>query len=112
MRYFFVVACLCAAVGTGAWWFWPRGSASNSGPATAQVVRRDLTSTVLATGAVKPQVGAEVRVGARISGKVEHLYANIGDAVKKGQVIAEIEKADLEAKVGQSAANGRQAPGQ
>jgi multidrug efflux pump subunit AcrA (membrane-fusion protein) len=60
-----------------------------------------LTSSVLATGAVKPQVGAEVRVGARISGKVEKLYANIGDVVKKGQVIAELEKADLEATVRQ-----------
>jgi multidrug efflux pump subunit AcrA (membrane-fusion protein) len=71
---------------------------------TAKVVRRDLASSVLATGAVKPQVGAEVRVGARISGKVEHLYANIGDVVKKGQVLAELEKADLEAKVNQRSA--------
>jgi multidrug efflux pump subunit AcrA (membrane-fusion protein) len=77
-----------------------------AGPAqtTAKVQRRNLSSTVLATGAVKPQIGAEVRVGARISGKVERLYANIGDVVRKGQVIAEIEKADLEAKVNQGAA--------
>jgi multidrug resistance efflux pump len=52
---------------------------------------------VLATGAVQAQVGAEVRVGARISGKVERLHANIGDRVTKGQVVAELEKADLEA---------------
>jgi len=58
---------------------------------------RDQISPVLATGAVKPQVGAEVRVGSRVSGKVEHLYANIGDKVKKGQIIARLEKADLEA---------------
>ena len=69
--------------------------------ATAKAARRDFESTVLATGAVRPQVGAEVRVGARISGKVEHLHANIGDVVKKGQVIAELEKADLEARVAQ-----------
>jgi macrolide-specific efflux system membrane fusion protein len=56
---------------------------------------------VLATGAVRPQVGAEVQVGARISGKVERLHANIGDEVKRGQVIAELEKADLEAAVAQ-----------
>ena len=67
-------------------------------------MRRDLSSAVLATGAVKPQVGAEVKVGARISGKVEHLYANIGDQVKKGQVIAELEKADLEAAVARARA--------
>jgi len=73
----------------------------NPGLATVKVSRRDFESTVLATGAVRPQVGAEVRVGARISGKVEHLHANIGDVVKKGQVIAELEKADLEARVAQ-----------
>jgi len=67
------------------------------GPATARVTRRSFASTVLATGAVKPQVGAEVRVGARVSGRVERLLANIGDVVKKGQIIAELEKKDLEA---------------
>ena len=40
-------------------------------------------------------------MGARISGKVERLYANIGDNVKKGQTIAELEKADLIAVVNQ-----------
>ena len=108
-RVVIVVLILLAASGAGAWSYWPRGDGGNKGPATARVTRRDLVSSVLATGAVKPQVGAEVRVGARISGKVEHLYANIGDMVKKGQVIAELEKADLEAKVNQRAAELRMA---
>jgi macrolide-specific efflux system membrane fusion protein len=67
--------------------------------ATEKVVRRNFTSTVLATGAVKPQVGSEVRVGSRLSGRVERLYANVGDVVKKGQTIAELEKDDLAATV-------------
>jgi HlyD family secretion protein len=95
---------LLAIVGSGVgWWYWQArgGAEDNPGPATGKVVRRSFNSTVLATGAVKPQVGAEVRVGARISGKVERLYANIGDAVKKGQLIAELEKRDLEATVAQ-----------
>lgn len=68
---------------------------------TTEVVRRDFASSVLATCAVKPQIGAEVRVGARISGKVDRLRANIGDAVTQGQVIAELEKDDLIATVAQ-----------
>ena len=96
------VVLFCAALAGGLWWWvGHRVKPSNPGEATAKVSRRDLTSSVLATGAVKPQVGAEVRVGARISGKVERLYANIGDVVKKGQTIAELEKADLEARVSQ-----------
>jgi RND family efflux transporter MFP subunit len=66
--------------------------------------RKDVTSSILATGSVRPVIGAEVKVGARISGKVERLYANIGDSVKKDQVIAELEKRDLEAQVAQSSA--------
>ncbi len=86
-----------------AWWFWPTGTGAvaDSAPATEKVGRRDFASSVLATGAVQPQIGAEVRVGARISGKVERLLANIGDTVSKGQVVAELEKADLEAMVAQ-----------
>ena len=97
-----IVVLFWAALAGGAWWaLRHRTEPSNPGEATAKVGRRDLASSVLATGAVKPQVGAEVRVGARISGKVERLYVNIGDVVKKGQTIAELEKADLEARVSQ-----------
>jgi len=102
---FIIWALLICAAAAAAWWiFGHREESSTSTPATAKVIRRDFSSTVLATGAVKPQVGAEVRVGARISGKVEHLYANIGDYVKKGHVVAELEKADLEAAVAKAQA--------
>ena len=85
------------------WWWYARIRPGSIEPTTltATVERRDFSSSVLATGAVKPQVGAEVRVGARISGKVDKLRANIGDRVTRGQVIAELEKADLEAIVAQ-----------
>jgi multidrug efflux pump subunit AcrA (membrane-fusion protein) len=72
---------------------------------TALVKKKNIGSSILATGSIKPIIGAEVKVGARISGKVEHLYANIGDKVEKDQVIAEIEKKDLEAQVSQAEAN-------
>ncbi len=93
-------------VAAAVWWAMDRNTEAknNSAQKTVRVILRDLSSTVLATGAVKPQVGAEVRVGARISGKVERLYANIGDQVNKGQVIAELEKADLEAAVARARA--------
>ncbi len=54
---------------------------------------------ISATGAVKPQVGAQVKVGARISGKVEKLFVKQGDFVKAGQLIAVIEHADLQREV-------------
>ena len=72
---------------------------------TMPVKKKNISASILATGSIKPIIGAEVKVGARISGKVEHLYANIGDKVEKDQVIAEIEKKDLEAQVAQGEAN-------
>ena len=53
---------------------------------TVTVKKKTISASILATGSVKPIIGAEVKVGARISGKVEHLYANIGDRVEKDQV--------------------------
>jgi macrolide-specific efflux system membrane fusion protein len=65
------------------------------------VAPRSFTATVSALGAVKPQIGAEVRVGSRISGRVWRLRANIGDRVGKHQIIAELETAELDALIDQ-----------
>jgi multidrug efflux pump subunit AcrA (membrane-fusion protein) len=98
----FLLCLLVVAVPVAWWWYAHRlPRAAESAGSTATVARRDFSSSVLATGAVQAQVGAEVRVGARISGKVERLHANIGDRVVKKQVVAELEKADLEALVSQ-----------
>jgi multidrug efflux pump subunit AcrA (membrane-fusion protein) len=65
------------------------------------VAPRTFSTTVVAIGAVKPRIGSEVRVGSRISGRVWKLRANIGDRVKQGQVIAELETAELDALIAQ-----------
>ena len=69
-----------------------------------QVVRRDIGSYVLATGIIKPKIGAEVKVGSRVSGVVERLRAQIGDQVEAGQVIAELDDSELKAKLEQNIA--------
>ena len=71
---------------------------------TAIVTRKDIGSTVLATGIIKPMVGAEVRVGSRVSGIVQHLFANIGDVVQKGQILAELDPTELQSKYDQTSA--------
>lgn len=100
----FLVACAVIVAAAAVVWqgrIRSRAQTDRAASATTQVIRRDFRSAVAATGAVRPQIGAEVRVGARISGKVERLRANIGDPIRVGQVIAELEKADLEAVVAQ-----------
>jgi macrolide-specific efflux system membrane fusion protein len=76
----------------------------SSATETVRVLRRDIGSTVLATGIIKPMVGAEVKVGSRISGVVKRLRANIGDYVKAGQIIAELDDAELQARLSQNIA--------
>lgn len=72
---------------------------------TEAVKRQDIASSVQSTGVIRARIGAEVKVGARISGRVERLYANIGDVVKKGQLIARLEQVDLQAKVDEAKMN-------
>jgi multidrug efflux pump subunit AcrA (membrane-fusion protein) len=84
-----------------------KSAADENASETAVVARRQFSASVKAIGAVKPQVGAEVKVGSRLSGRVMRLHANIKDQVRKGQIIAELEKADLEAIVAQNRAEAR-----
>src|SRR5262245_1414620 len=96
----FIAAVVVAFAAGGLWWYAQRPEDANAAvPATAEAAMREFATVVTAIGAVKPQIGAEVRVGARISGKLVRLPANIGDRVARGSVIAELESADLAAAV-------------
>jgi len=72
---------------------------------TQKVHKQDISASVSATGIIKPQIGAEVRIGTRASGIVTNLYVNIGDYVKKGQLLAKIDASELNAKHQQAKAN-------
>ncbi|MGC4063007.1 MAG: efflux RND transporter periplasmic adaptor subunit [Aquabacterium sp.] len=56
---------------------------------TAKVTVEDLEDTVLASGTI--QADKEVSVGAQVSGQIKRLYVDLGDKVKKGQLVAEID---------------------
>ena len=80
-------------------------SDQNAGMETATVTRRTLNATVLATGTVKAIVGAEVKVGSRVSGVVTHLPVNIGSAVRKGQLIAQLDDREVRSQLDQARSN-------
>ncbi len=96
-------------------WFF-LGNPSQEAAATAQHIVRPrfitMQQTVRATGIVRAQIGAKVRVGARISGLVMRLNANIGDFVRQGQIIAQLDTAELNAKIAQARARLQQARAQ
>jgi RND family efflux transporter MFP subunit len=82
----------------------PHGGERASGVERARVTRRDIGTVVKATGIVRPMVGAEVRVGSRVSGVVRRLPVRIGDTVARGQLLAELSAQDLAARRDQAAA--------
>jgi RND family efflux transporter MFP subunit len=83
-----------------------RGDQGNPGPAQTDVVtRRDMGSSVLATGIIKPRTGAEVRVGSRVSGILKRLHVNIGDRVEKGQLLGELDETEFNARYNEALAS-------
>ena len=89
-----VAVLLCAVVGFR--------MAGGDGPEvivldTGKVVRGDLERVLTATGIIKPEEGAEVKTGTRVTGVIETLYVKLGDEVVKGQTIAVMDKREQEA---------------
>ena len=68
---------------------------------TGRVGLGTLTETVIATGVIRPMVGAEINVGSRISGTVVSLPVEVGDDVEVDQLLAELDSTALEAEVDQ-----------
>ncbi len=60
---------------------------------TARVGRTTITNVVTATGTVEPVI--KVEVGTQVSGIIDKIYVDFNSEVKKGQLIAEMDKINL-----------------
>ena len=69
----------------------------------ASVERGDLARVVVATGKIEPL--SKVEVKSKASGIVKKLFVDYGDRVKQGQVLADLDKVQLEAAVRAASAN-------
>lgn len=87
-RRYALLGLLLAAAVMG---IWIGVAQSNSGPelATASVTIGDLEQTVLAVGRLHPK--ELVAVGAQVSGQVKRLHVALGQPVKTGDLIAEVD---------------------
>ena len=70
---------------------------------TAQVERGSIQNSITATGTIEPVTS--VTVGTQVSGIVSHLYVDYNSVVKKGQVIAELDKTNLTSELKTAQAN-------
>jgi HlyD family secretion protein len=98
---------LAVALGTGAafggWHYWTAGSTVMPEVRAAAVTRGDVVATVTATGTT--EAVTSVSVGSQVSGTIASLDADFNSQVKKGQVIARLDPALLQAEVEQARAN-------
>ena len=63
----------------------------------AKVEKGDLAKSVVATGKVTPITKVEIK--SKASGIVTKLYVDAGDRVKQGQVLAELDRVEIQAEV-------------
>ena len=70
---------------------------------TAKVQTTTITNSVTATGTIEPVTS--VTVGTQVSGIVSKLYVDYNSTVKKGQVIAELDRTNLTSELNTAKAN-------
>ena len=84
-----IVAVVCLlAIAVTAWYFF-KPQQQQPQYITSEVTRGDIEDSVLATGVL--EATKMVSVGAQVSGQVKKMYVKLGDPVKQGQLIAQID---------------------
>lgn len=96
------LAVLAAAV-VAAWLLPGKKKSEKITFVTAKVEAANIRNSVTATGTIEPVT--EVTVGTQVSGIVSKLYVDYNSVVKKGQVIAELDKTNLTSELNTAKAN-------
>ena len=74
---------------------------------TEKVTKTNIQNTITATGTIEPVTS--VTVGTQVSGIVSKLYVDYNSVVRKGQVIAELDKTNLMSQLNTARANQQSA---
>lgn len=86
-----------AVVGIAVWKLWPSNQTVTF--QTKVIAKDTVRQTVTATGSLAPV--DEVEVGTQVSGEVKKIYVDFNSKVKKGQLLAELDKSTLQEKLNQ-----------
>ncbi len=93
----YIIAAAIVVLALAAWLIFKPSSKARLTLETSPVTRITVTSSVTATGTVEPVT--EVEVGTQVSGIINKLYVDYNDEVKAGQVIAEMDRVNLQAEL-------------
>ncbi|AGH97231.1 efflux RND transporter periplasmic adaptor subunit [Micavibrio aeruginosavorus] len=98
-KFVLITLLVLVAVGAGAWFAW-KAPASKNPAATMMTVKVQTTTVddvVTAQGKLEPR--DYVDVGAQVSGQLEKIHFELGDVVKAGDLLAEIDPEVYETRV-------------
>ncbi|GAB0058261.1 Macrolide export protein MacA [Candidatus Magnetaquicoccaceae bacterium FCR-1] len=85
-----VIFALLVVLGTGGWYAWSKRDGADKGlQTTAKVIRGDIEETTTALGTLQPL--NYVDVGTQVSGQLMKIHVALGDTVKSGDLLAEID---------------------
>ena len=97
-----VIIVAAVLIGAGVLYAFTRGGTKIDPSKLAKVEKGDLAKSVVATGKVEPITKVDVK--SKASGIVKKLLIDAGDRVKKGQLLAQLDKEEIQAQVEQSRA--------
>ena len=89
-----LVVAAILVVGAAVWMFWGPAPKNKVTYETAKVTKGNISNSVTATGTIEPVT--EVEVGTQVSGIINKIYVDYNSVVKKGQVLAELDKINLQ----------------
>lgn len=103
-----IAVVIVIAVALAAWYFF-KPKQEKAQFITAEVTTGDIENSVLATGIL--EATKMVSVGAQVSGQVKKMYVELGEEVKQGQLIAQIDsiRQDNEVKNSEASIKNQQA---
>lgn len=100
-RYIWLI--LAGVVGVGAWFAMRGGESETVEYVSAPVVSGPLFVTVTATGTLQPT--NQIDVGSEVSGEVEEIFVDYNDHVTRGQIIAQLNTEQLDARLASTQAS-------
>lgn len=89
-----VVVCALGAA-AGAYYYFGNEETSEVSVETIEVKKGSVSNSVTATGTIQPT--DQVEVGTQVSGEIERVYVDYNSVVKQGQLLAELDRENLDA---------------
>ncbi|HEX5219558.1 MAG TPA: efflux RND transporter periplasmic adaptor subunit [Verrucomicrobiae bacterium] len=100
MKTWFTVIVVVACIAGGGWWLREKksgdktASAKSSRPTSAMAESRDINFSINAAGEIGP--ADQVSVRPEVNGRILQLPVDIGDSVRKGEVLFQLDDRDLQ----------------